>query len=252
MESCCSVRPRYTPAVVLLVQAFLGQVPVYGFRQVGDPAVLGHYQRPGSLEYGETAVVQTGPELVQNRSASAGEQSPAEGSACFQQDVGSRSKESQVWKIRASLALEGLKECQFACQTNPACTHYTYTHSARKCYLKRSAPEYHYHPGDQSGTRNCNLNQQSCFKVNTGSTAPDMRRVAIPAGSTFGSELLRCQAACKEMPECNHFSYNSHTKRCFLKKESPRFREYQDDMSASRDCDLGSSQEVQAVLDGRN
>ncbi|PHJ19903.1 microneme protein mic4 [Cystoisospora suis] len=77
----------------------------------------------------------------------------------------------------------------------------------------------------------------TCLHENIGSTAPDWKVKPIQANS-HRDGLTKCQKECQQHSGCNHFTYNVHSMKCFLKNQTPRYRFYNGDWTASVDCDL--------------
>ncbi|PHJ15464.1 pan domain-containing protein [Cystoisospora suis] len=244
----------FTLAVVLSVLAVLGSQPqVYGIRHITSPPLSQQQEKnAGSQESGEIAMVETGVRSLQNHSASVAEKSVMGAAPCVQVDVGSTAPNMAVRQISAESTTEGFRKCQLECQGAPGCTHLTYNAYTRKCFLKNSPSMYRYKGGDMTATRDCDLNQDACFKMHTGSTASDVKDVPklVPQNPP-AEEILVCQALCQKARHCTHFTYNTVTGKCFMKKGNPSYRGYRDDMSASKDCNLGTTNELQALAQAK-
>ncbi|PHJ19847.1 microneme protein mic4 [Cystoisospora suis] len=255
MERRCSVFSLSTVAVVLLVLAIHSSVgQVYGVRDAIHQLPSRQQNSAGSQE--ETrgiAMVQNGLRSLQKHSALVAEKSRAGAAPCLQEDVGSTAPEFAVKHISASSARDGFRKCQQECQAAGNCNHFTYNRDTRKCFLKTSQPRYRYYRGDMSATRDCDLNQNACFKMHTGSTSSDVKEAGQMARQNPpAKEILLCQTLCQRAYYCTHFTYNTATGKCFLKKGDPRYRGYGNDMSASKDCDLGTANELQALVQAKH
>nr|DAA05464.1 TPA_exp: microneme protein 4 [Neospora caninum] len=82
-----------------------------------------------------------------------------------------------------------------------------------------------------AGSEDANYDLSCLHSSNVGSKAATIGD-PLPTGSA-----KQCALVCREVTECNHFTYNTQAKMCYLKSGKPDLYSYPGDMTAPRSCD---------------
>lgn len=148
-------------------------------------------------------------------------------------------------KIISGVKKEGLASCYSWCRQKPDCTHFTYTEDTKMCEL-RSGEKVTFSPSKKKTLimRGCKIpgvedsgglpEAPQCEKKNVGSTTAEIKTVGA-------SSFKICQDLCLTTDECTHITFNSDSKKCFIKGGSPQWRDYNNDISATVECYARSS-----------
>ncbi|PHJ24371.1 pan domain-containing protein [Cystoisospora suis] len=154
---------------------------------------------------------------------------------CFKSDIGSTTPEVRVVKVDLGAAMKSVKGCQAECQKINNCTHFTYNENSKNCYLKSGKPQWREYKGDMSGSRDCDILDPSCFMDDLASRTANIKEEIIDGGSLIPS-LLACQDLCRSTSNCTHVTYNSRSKKCYVKGGSTSWFVTSGDISMRRDC----------------
>ncbi|PHJ17229.1 microneme protein mic4 [Cystoisospora suis] len=143
-------------------------------------------------------------------------------------------------KIISGVRKEGLGSCYSWCREKPNCTHFTYTEDTRMCEL-RSGEKVTFSPSRKKTLimRGCRVpgvedsgelsKAPECEKKDIGSTTAELKVVDA-------SSFEICQDLCFGTDECTHVTFNSDSKKCFIKGGNPQWREYKNDFSFTVEC----------------
>ncbi|EPR57841.1 PAN domain-containing protein, partial [Toxoplasma gondii GT1] len=101
------------------------------------------------------------------------------------------------------------EDCHLACWHEGECTHFTYNLTTGRCDLRTNDSSHVTEEVDHiTGPKSCN---SSCFTVGKGHSAHNVAPI------TDKYSAFDCQSWCRQNNNCMYFTYNTVTKKCYLK-----------------------------------